>query len=134
MSKGTGRDKSLDKALDKSGDKSGDKSPSKSPSKSGDKSPSKSGDKSGSKSLDKALEKATSRTSIKSIGEDMRMKIIEVAFKNPEEIENKTIEEYIRLKENIGRVDKGFISAVDPSTGWTVAATARSAAPGSHRR
>jgi len=46
------------------------------------------------------------------------MKIIEVAFKNPEEIENKTIGEYIRLKENIGRVDKSFrelLRSVEPT-------------------
>jgi hypothetical protein len=93
MTKGTGRDKSgRDKSLDKSGSSSGrDKSLDKSGSKSkGSKSP------------------RTSRTSIKSIGEDMRMNILETAFKFPEEIDNKMIGDYKRLKENIGRVDKSF--------------------------
>jgi len=38
----------------------------------------------------------------------MRKNIIETAFKFPEEIDNKMIVDYKRLKENIGRVDKGF--------------------------
>ena len=61
-----------------------------------------------SKSPNKSLDKP-SKSSIKSIGEDMGLQIIEVALRIPEEIENKTIGEYIRLKENIGRVDKGII-------------------------
>jgi hypothetical protein len=68
----------------------------------------------------KALDKPSKSpiTSIKSIGEDMRIQIIETAFKFPEEIEKKTIEEYQRLKENIGRVDKGFkeiLRSVEPT-------------------
>ena len=62
----------------------------------------------GSKSPDKPDKPSKSPSKITSIGEDMRMKILETAFKFPEEIEKKTIEGYIRLKENIGRVDKGF--------------------------
>jgi hypothetical protein len=79
MTKGTGRDKSLDKSGSKAS--SGDKTDKPSKASSGD--------------------KATSRTSpitIKSIGEDMRMNILETAFKFPEEIENKTIEEYKKIK------------------------------------
>jgi len=46
------------------------------------------------------------------------MKIIETAFKFPEEIDNKMLGEYIRLKENIGRVDKSFrelLRSVEPT-------------------
>jgi hypothetical protein len=84
MTKGTGRDKSLDKSGSSSGSKS------------------KSGDKASPR---------TSRTSpinIRGIGEDMRIKILETAFKFPEEIDNKMIGDYIRLKENIPRIDKSF--------------------------
>jgi hypothetical protein len=48
----------------------------------------------------------------------MRIQILETAFKFPEEIEKKTIEGYQRLKENIGRVDKGFrvlLTSVEPT-------------------
>jgi|688.fasta_scaffold18662_4 hypothetical protein len=83
-------------------------------------------DKSGSssgrdKSLDKSGISSSARRSpinIRRIGEDMRMKIIETAFKFPEEIDNKMIGEYIRLKENIGRVDKSFrelLRSVEPT-------------------
>ena len=80
------------------------------------------GSKSKSKSPDKP-DKADkpdkpSKSSITSIGEDMRIQILETAFKFPEEIEKKTIEGYIRLKENIGRVDKGFrvlLTSVEPT-------------------
>jgi hypothetical protein len=55
-------------------------------------------DKSGrDKSLDKSGSSSSARRSpinIKSIGEDMRMKIIETAFKFPEEIDNKIKGEY----------------------------------------
>ena len=110
MSKGTGRDKSGSKSLDKALDKSGSKGSKSKGSKSS----------SGSKSKGSRSSSSTRRSpiNIKSIGEDMRMRILEEALRIPEEIENKTIGEYIRLKENIGMVDKGLrelLRSVEPT-------------------